>query len=116
MLIAAALIELAVPHAESIKARRRVSNAVRDRLRQRFNLAVAEVGDPDDRHRVCVGCVAVGIDPRHLRRRMERAIEFVERLGLAEIVGDDILIARLDELDEVEIPGPAETVSGEEGE
>ena len=107
MLIAAALIELAVPDAGTIKARRSLANAVRDRLRQRFNLSVAEVGDPDDRGFVCVGCVAVGIDPRHLRQKMERAIEFVERLGLAEVVGDDILIARLDELEEIETDGMA---------
>ncbi len=107
MLIAAVLIELAVPDASTIKARRSLANSVRDRLRQRFNLSVAEVGDPGDREFVCVGCVAVGIDPRHLRQKMERAVEFVERLGLAEVVGDDILIARLDELEEVETDGVA---------
>ena len=103
MLIAAALIELALPQAESIKARRRVARAVRDRLQQRFNVAVAEVGDPDDRRTVCVGCVAVGVNPSHLRVQMERAIRFVEGLGLAEVIGDDIVVARLDELDEVAV-------------
>jgi uncharacterized protein YlxP (DUF503 family) len=116
MLIAAALIELAVPDADSIKARRRLANAVRDRLRQRFNLSVAEVGDQDDRHGVCIGCVAVGIDPRHLQQKMERAIEFVDGLGLAEVVADDILVARLDELDEVEIDDAGPEGSGEDGE
>jgi uncharacterized protein YlxP (DUF503 family) len=102
MLIAAALIELALPQAESIKARRRVAQAVKARLRQRFNVSVAELGDPDDRHSVCVGCVTVGINPVHLRQKLDKAVRFVESLGLAELVGDDILVARLDELDEVE--------------
>jgi uncharacterized protein YlxP (DUF503 family) len=43
MLIAAALIELALPEAETIKARRRVARSVKDRIRQRFNVSVAEV-------------------------------------------------------------------------
>lgn len=102
MLIAAAMIELALPEADSIKAKRRVAQAVKARLRQRFNLSVAEVAAHDDRHAVCIGCVMVGVNPRHLRTQMEKVIRFVEGLGLAEVVGDDIVIARLDEIDEVE--------------
>ncbi len=105
MLIAAALIELALPEADSIKARRRVANAVKDRLRQRFNLSVAELSDPDDRHAVCIGCVMVGIHPAHLRRQLDKAIRYIEGLGLAEVVSDDIVVARLDEIDEVDPEG-----------
>ncbi len=102
MLIAAAMIELALAEADSIKAKRRVAQAVKARLRQRFILSVAEVAAHDDRHAVCIGCVMVGVNPRHLRTQMEKVIRFVEGLGLAEVVGDDIVIARLDEIDEVE--------------
>ena len=102
MLIAAALIELALPDADSIKARRRVANAVKQRIRNRFDVSVAEVGDTDARHEVVLGCVLVGIDPAAMRGRMERVIRFVEGLGLAEVIGDDVTVARLDELAEVE--------------
>ncbi len=111
MRIAAALIELSLPEAETIKAKRRVSNAVKRRLRQRFNLSTAEVADHDDRHSVCIGCVMVGVDPRHLRAQMEKAIRYVEGLGLAEVVADDIAVLRLDELEDGELPedfAPAE--------
>jgi uncharacterized protein YlxP (DUF503 family) len=104
MRIAAALIELSLPDAETIKAKRRVSNAVKSRLRQRFNLSTAEVADHDDRHSVCIGCVMVGVDPRHLRAQMEKAIRYVESLGLAEVVADDIEVLRLDELEDGELP------------
>jgi uncharacterized protein YlxP (DUF503 family) len=102
MLIAAALIELALPDADSIKAKRRVVQAVKDRLRRRFNLSVAEVSAQDDRRSICIGCVMVGIDPRRLRQQAEKAVRYVEGLGLAELVGDDIVIARLDEIDELD--------------
>ncbi len=102
MRIAAVLIELSLPDADTIKAKRRVSNAVKSKLRQRFNLSTAEVADHDDRHSLCIGCVMVGVDPRHLRSQMEKAIRYVESLGLAEVVGDDIAVLRLDELEEEE--------------
>jgi uncharacterized protein len=105
MLIAAALIELAVPEAETIKARRRVARSVKDRIRQRFNVSVAEVADQDERHSVCIGCVMVGVDPRHLREGMEKLVRYVESLGIAEVVADDIEVLRLDELEEVDEDG-----------
>lgn len=103
MLIAAALIELELMEADSLKARRRVANAVKDRVSQRFGVSIAEIADPEDRRSVCLGCVKVGIDPRHLRSGMEKVIRFVEGLGLAELVGEDITVLRLDELPEVEL-------------
>ena len=102
MLIAAALIELTLPEAESIKARRRVARSVKDRIRQRFNVSVAEVADQDERHSVVIGCVMVGVDPRHLRDAMEKLVRYVESLGLAEVVGDDVTVVRLDEVEELE--------------
>ena len=102
MLIAASLIELALPGTETIKERRRVARSIKDRIRQRFNVSVAEVADQDERDSICIGCVMVGIDPRHLREGMDKVIRFVESLGLAEVVGDDVVVVRLDEVDELE--------------
>jgi hypothetical protein len=102
MLIAAALIELSLSESDSIKDRRRTARSIVDRVRQRFNVSVAEVADQDERHSVCIGCVMVGIDPRHLRTGMEKVIHFVDSLGLGELVSDDVAIVRLDEVDELD--------------
>jgi uncharacterized protein YlxP (DUF503 family) len=101
MLIAAALIELRLEEADSIKAKRRVVNAVKDRLRRRYNVSVAEVAEHDDRHDICIGCVAVGVDPRHLRAKLDKIVRFVESMGLADLVSDDVTVVRIDELEEV---------------
>jgi uncharacterized protein YlxP (DUF503 family) len=102
MLIAAALIQLVLPEADSLKARRRVANAVKERVRSRFRLSIAEVGDPEDRHEVVLGMVEVGSDPRVMRERMQRVISYIEGLGLAEVDADDVVVVRLDELHELE--------------
>jgi uncharacterized protein YlxP (DUF503 family) len=103
MLIAAALIELAVPPTGTIKTHRSLANSVKERIRRRFSVSVAEVGDPEARDAIVLGLALVGIDPTAMRERMERVIRFVEDLGLAEVLGDDVTVARLDELPEVEI-------------
>jgi uncharacterized protein YlxP (DUF503 family) len=106
MLIAAALLELTVHEADSIKAKRRVVRSLKDRLRARFNVAVAEVDDLDDRHSICLGLTTVGSDARHLRERLAKAIRYAESLGLAELTGDDILVARLDQIEAAEPEDP----------
>ncbi len=111
MLIAVALIELDIPDADSIKAKRRVVRSVKDRLRRKFNVSVAEVADHDDRHSVCIGCTMVGVDSRYIREGMEKALRYVDSLGFGELVADDIVVVRLDELeeaDEAEIEVPTE--------
>lgn len=107
MWIAAALLELTLHEADSIKAKRRVVRSIKDRLRARFNVAVAEVDDHDDWHSICIGLSTVGSDPRHIHERLRKALRFVEGLGLAEVVGDDVIVVRLDELESTE-EDPAE--------
>jgi len=102
MRIGAALIELYLPDAESLKARRRVARSVADRLRQRFRVSVAELGDAEDRHCVQLGLALVGSEAAELRSRLEKMVRFVEGLGLAEVVADDVIVARLDELEQEE--------------
>jgi hypothetical protein len=108
MLIAAVLLELEIAQAESIKAKRRVVKSVIDRVSRRYGVSIAEVAEHDARHHACIGCVKVGVHPQHLREQMEKIVRFVESLGLAEVVGDDVTIARLAELEELE--------DGEDGE
>ena len=102
MLIAAALLELELAEADSIKAKRRVVNAIKDRVRRRFNVSVAEVSAHDERHSICIGCVKVGVEAKHLREQMEKIVRTVESFGLAELVSDDVTIVRLDEVEEVD--------------
>ena len=109
MLIAAVLIELEIAEAESIKAKRRVVKSILARLGQRFEVSSAEVADQDERHSACIGCVKVGIDPRHLRQYMERVVRYVESLGLAEVVGDEVTVARLAEFAEMDESADEET-------
>lgn len=105
MRIGAALIELHLPEADSLKARRRVARAVAERLRQRFRVSVAELGDAEDRHCVQLGLALVGGEGDALRSRLDKMVRFVESLGLGEVVADDVVVARLDELEQEEAEG-----------
>lgn len=60
MVIGALLVEIHVPSAQSLKDKRSVVKSLRDQLRGRFNVAVAEVAANDTWQRASVGVCAVG--------------------------------------------------------
>ncbi len=55
-------LEIVVPHAQSLKEKRQVVRSVKDRLRNRFHLSVAETDHLDSWQRAQLSAVAVGSD------------------------------------------------------
>ena len=82
MFLAAALIELEVPDTGTLKAHRSLANALKDRIRRRFNVSVAEVGGQDTWQRAVLGLSVSSNDPVAARRVLERAVACVEGLTL----------------------------------
>jgi len=60
------------------------------RVRSRFNVAAAEVGDLDARAHARLGFTAVGSDRDIVRGVLERVIDFVEEQYLGEVVDEEL--------------------------
>ena len=60
MIIGTIRAEVHVPNAQSLKDKRSVIKSLKDQLRGRFNIAVAEVEPNEKWQRACVGIVTVG--------------------------------------------------------
>jgi hypothetical protein len=86
MVVGVVKLRLRLPVTHSLKGKRKVIKCICERLRQRFNLAVAEVASQDLWQRGELGIVAVGNEGGHVNSRLDKAINFVESLELAEIV------------------------------
>ena len=77
-------LELHLPMAQSLKAKRQVVKRIKDRLRARYNVAVAETADHADlwqRAALVVVSVAASRDP------LERLFEAVHREAEAHVPG-----------------------------
>jgi len=59
-------IELHIPHAHSLKEKRKHVKSLRDRLRAKFNASVAEIDALDDWQRSVIGISMIGNDKRYL--------------------------------------------------
>jgi uncharacterized protein YlxP (DUF503 family) len=99
MIVGAALVELHVHGSQSLKEKRGVVRAVVQRVRNRFNLSVAEVGGQDTWQRALIGLATVGGDAVTVRSVLERAVRFIEEQHLAEVLASDVEIVSLPHAD-----------------
>jgi uncharacterized protein YlxP (DUF503 family) len=97
MIVGAALVEIHVHGSQSLKQKRGVVKSIIQRVRNRFNVSIAEVGGQDTWQRAVLGLAAAGNEAPRVRTSLERALAYIEDLHLAEVRGCDIEILTLPE-------------------
>ena len=73
---------LHLPEASSLKEKRQIARSLSDRIRNRFNMAVAEVEDADLRQRLTIGVCCVTNDRGHADAMLSSLLNFVEESRL----------------------------------
>lgn len=82
MVVGVCTIILQLPGDGSLKGKRRVIKSVIARLRQEFNLSVAEVGSQDNWQQAVLGLACVSSDQSYAHGLLERAVQWVEESRL----------------------------------
>ena len=95
MIVGAAAVELLIHGSQSLKAKRGVVRSISQRVRNRFNVSVAEVGGQGTWQRAVLGISTSGAEAALVRRVLERSVEFIEALQLAEVLWVDFEIIAL---------------------
>ncbi len=95
MIVGAAVVELHVHASQSLKQKRGVVRSIVQRLRNRFNVAVAEIGGQETWQRAVLGITTTGIDRTRVREVLTRVLVFIEDLHLAEVTNSDIEVLEL---------------------
>ena len=92
MVVGAAEVELHVHASHSLKEKRSAVRSIVRRVRNEFNVAVGEVGGQDTWQWAVLGLAAVGHDGVSVRAILERVVEFIEGLHLAEVTDHRIAL------------------------
>ena len=79
----------------SLKSKRKIVKSITNRLRNRFNVSVAEVGFNDVYQRAEIGFALVGNSRRTINSKIDKLFNLVDALGLAEIVDTEMEIINL---------------------
>ncbi len=96
MIVAAACITLIIPENDSLKGKRKVVRSLIEKVRHKFEAAVAEVGDNDLWQKARIGVAVVGNDSQLLNTRLNQIMKYMENQHLAEIIDSQVELCYLE--------------------
>ena len=78
MFIAILSLELHIPASNSLKHKRMILNSFKGKLRNNFNISVAEIDEHDKWQKAVIAISHVGGDKRHIDKTMDKILKFAE--------------------------------------
>ncbi len=90
MLVAIVQVELFLPESNSLKAKRSIIRSLRQKLRNKFNVSVAEVDGLDKWQRATIGIAAVSNETKVLEKVAQEVIKLLESEDRAEVIDSKI--------------------------
>jgi uncharacterized protein YlxP (DUF503 family) len=124
MFVCVARLTLQIHESGSLKAKRQVLRRVTERVKARFNVAVAEVDDQDLWQKATIALAVVGNERAHVDEQMEKIIHFVEEMYIAPLMtrekeilafGDKLFAHELAPVSPKSVADDEETDEPEEG-
>lgn len=95
MVVGVGWVDLLIPGSRSLKDKRKVVRSVTDRLRARFNAAVAEVGDLEAWGRARIGFSVVANDSRLVNSVLDQMRDAIDAMALGIVADSRIEIMHL---------------------
>jgi uncharacterized protein YlxP (DUF503 family) len=86
MLIGTLRLHLMIRESRSLKDKRQVVSSIKDRLRNHFNISIAEVDAQDHRQVAVLGVAMVSNESQHLRKALSQIVEAVRCHPIAQLV------------------------------
>jgi len=86
-------LSLRLPENESLKGKRQVLKSITTRVRDRYNVSIAEVDDQDLWQLVTLGITCVSESAQHANQVLSKVVDFIEKSRFdVELLGYEIEI------------------------
>lgn len=94
MFVGVLRLTLHLPEPGSLKSKRHLVRSAIDRVKARYNVSIAEVGENDLWQRSVIGVAAVGNDHSFVNEALDKVADFVSSMhgGQIQVTGRDIEI------------------------
>ena len=90
--VALGTVELHLPGVDSLKGKRHVLRGLKEKVRARFEVAVAEVDHQDIWQRATLAVAYVSHDSRHANEVVSKAMDFIEANVDGDVIGMSVEI------------------------
>lgn len=95
MVIGTLAVTVEVPESGSLKEKRSVIRSLIHRVRNTFNVAVAEVGEQDSQQRALIGIACVSSSARHADEMCQKVLTYIENDPEAVLSGSQFELLHL---------------------
>ena len=92
MVVGVLRLTLFLPENHSLKGKRQVLRAIKDRVRNKFNVSIAESDGNDLWQRAELGICQVGNDRPFVDRALREVVNFIDAMGLAPLGEEQVEI------------------------
>ncbi|KPK39325.1 MAG: hypothetical protein AMJ78_08645 [Omnitrophica WOR_2 bacterium SM23_29] len=79
-------IELRMPGNSSLKEKRMVVKSLKDKIRQRFNVSIAEIDDHDKWQLATFGIAYIGTDKTHVDQALSKVVDFIKEYRQVDLI------------------------------
>lgn len=90
MIVGVLRIELFIPESGSLKSKRFAIKSIKDRLKSRFNVSVAEVDNSDKWQRTSLGIAVVSNESKHIESILGNVMNLVYGDKRVEVIDSTI--------------------------
>lgn len=90
MTVGLCTVELFIPDGHSLKDKRRVLQSVKSRVRDKFNVSVAEVGEQDLWQRAILGLACVANESAHVNQVLDQAVNLIRAVPTIQLIRSHI--------------------------
>jgi uncharacterized protein YlxP (DUF503 family) len=90
MVVGCGIIRFRLHGCRSLKGKRKIIKSIISRVRNNFNVSIAEIGLNDMYQSAEVGFAFVGNDKAVVNSKIDKVLNFVDDINLAEIIDSEI--------------------------
>jgi uncharacterized protein len=95
MVIGFGTVTLRMADCHSLKEKRKIIKSIISRSQNSFNASIAEISLNDVHQQALIGFALVGNDRRFINSSMDKLVEFIENLQLADIIDSTLEIMNI---------------------
>lgn len=92
MIIGSLRVRLLVRESRTLKDKRQVIRSIKDRLRNGFNVSVAEVEDQEQRQLAVLGVAMVSNEVSHVQHTFDQIVQALRAHPIAELIDHEVEI------------------------
>lgn len=86
MFVGVLTVDLMIPESGSLKDKRRAVKGMKDRIRSRFNVSVAEVGETELWQRATIGVACVSGDKPYISGVLDKVVDQIRSNSSVELL------------------------------